>query len=412
MKSVDCTARSADMGETMLNLAAREAVAWRALNMMPALLLAAGLIGAPMTAIADSQIAVFGKLDADLETVDSSQPGAGIASSRNRVATNASRIGIRGSKEMEGDRQVIWQLATRVNLNGTETGGGGGLFTLWGNSHLGMKGDFGTLFLGVWDTPFRQAHDKVDLFDNSHIASPIALLGSIGNGAGGAVTVPATGFHPAVANVTVASTGFHRRQKSSLQYWSPLYQQLQVRLAYSVDDPATRTAAANPALWSFSTTYDLEPLYLALAYERHQDLKVLAGANVGGTDAGTRLIGAYRLGAGKFGLAYERLSYNTPASGSTARHAVSLSGSYRYGDNSLGAVYTRAGDLSGAVDTGANQISLRYGYLISGGGELYGQYTVIRNRANGSYNFGDGLQIPTAAGARLSGLGVGMAYGF
>lgn len=396
----------------MRDLAARKRKAGFALGNASALLLAAGVVGTPLNAVADSPILVFGKLDADVESVSSSRPGTGLASARNRITTNASRIGIRSSKDVGEGRQLIWQLATRVNLNGAETGGGGGLFTLWGNSHLGIRGDPGTLFLGVWDTPFRQVHDKVELFDNSHIASPIGLLGSIGNGAGGASTIPA-GFHPAVANVTVASTGFHRRQKSSLQYWSPLFAQvIQVRAAYSADDPSARTDAVNPALWSFSTAYDNEPLYLAMAYERHQDMKVLAGANVSGVDTGTRLTGAYRMGAGRFGLVHERLSYSTPASGSAARNALSLSGSYRFDEHNLGAVYTRAGDLSGTVNTGASQLSLRYGYLLSEGTELYGQYTVIRNRANGSYNFGDGLHVPTATGARLSGLGAGLAYAF
>lgn len=377
-------------------------------------LLAIVLVNLPVTASADPQISFFGKLDADVESVRSSQPGAGIASARNRIATNASRVGARGSKDVGGGTQLVWQLATRVNLNGAETGGGGGLFTLWGNSRVGLQGRLGTLFLGVWDTPFRQAYDKVDLFDNSHIASPMAVLGSIGNGIGTATTIPTAGqgFHSAVAGVAVSSTGFYRRQKSSLQYWSPVSRHLQFKLAYSVDDPGARTAAANPALWSFAAGYDRDPLYVAAAHERHQDMKVLAGANVAGLDTGSRLIGGYRLGAAKLGLVYERLGFSTPASGSTARNALSLSGSYRFGDSSLGAVYTRASDLSGTTGTGAGQFSLRYGYVFDEGAELYGQYTAILNKANSTYNFGDGLNIATAPGARVSGLGVGAAYAF
>jgi predicted porin len=378
------------------------------------LLLVIGAACVPLPAVADSPISFFGKLDADVESVGTSQPGAGVASSRNRIATNASRLGVRGSKDMGDGLQAIWQIASRVNLNGAETGGGGGTFTLWGNSNVGIQGNFGTVFLGVWDTPFRQAYNKVDQFDNSHIASPIAVLGSIGNGVGGATTISAAalGVNAAVANVTVASTGFHRRQKSSLQYWSPLYQQVQLKLAYSVDDPANKTSAVNPALWSLSAAYDSEPLYLAVAYELHQDFKVLAGSIVSGKDTGTRLIGAYHLGASNFGLVYERLSFSTPASGDTARTALSLSGSYRFGDSNLGLVYTHAGDLSGTTNTGADQLSLRYGYIFAKDAELYGQYTSIHNRANGTYNFGDGLNITTASGARISGFGVGMAYAF
>jgi predicted porin len=295
----------------------------------------------PLIAVADSQVAFFGKLDADVESTHTSAAGTGAASARNRIATNASRFGARGSKDIGEEKLIVWQLATRVNPNGAETGGGGGLFTLWGNSRVGLQGNFGTLFLGVWDTPFRQAYDKVDLFDNSHIASPIGVLGSIGNGIGAG-----------------------------------------------------------------------DPLYFAAAHERHRDLKVQAGANVAGSDNGTWLIGAYRIGAGKVGLVYERLGFEAPASGSTARNAYSLSGSYRFGDSNVGAVYTRAGDLSGTVATGADQFSLRYGHFIGEGAELYGQYTAIRNKANGTYNFGDGLNIATSPGARISGLGAGVAYAF
>jgi predicted porin len=356
----------------------------------------------------------FGKMDADMQVVSTSKPGTGVASSRNRLATNASRIGARGSIDLGNEVQAIWQVASRVNLSGAETWSGGGLFTLWGNTRVGIKGNFGTMFLGVWDTPFRQAFDKVDLFDNSHIASPMGLLGSIGNCVGGLVTMPlvAQGFPPAVANVNIASTGFHRRQKSSVQYWSPMYQNMQIKLAYSSDDPVNKTSAANPALYSFSIAYDHQPLYLAIAYELHQDLKVVSGSNVAGTDKGLRLISAYNIGTGKVGLVYELLSYSMPNMSSTSRGLLSLSGSYRLGNNSLGVVYTYAGELSGSTQTGANQLSLRYDYFISEVVQLYGQYTNIQNRANGTYNFGDGLYIATASGARISGFGMGMAYTF
>lgn len=361
-----------------------------------------------------AKVEFFGKMDADMQLVNTSKQGTGAATSHIRITTNASRFGARGSLDLGDKVLAIWQIASRVSLNGTETGGGGGLFTLWGNTCVGIKGNFGTLFLGVWDTPFRQSFNEVDLFDNSHIASPMSVLGSIGNSVGGVTTMPtvAQGFHPAVANVNVVSTGFYRRQKSSVQYWSPMYQHIQVKLAYSVDDPANKTIVANPALWSLSIAYNPKSLYLAIAYELHQDLKVLTGANVAGTDWGLRLISAYNNGAAKVGLVYELLYFSRPDSGSTSRAALSLSGSYRFGSSNLGVVYTHAGDLSGTTKTGCDQLSLRYGYFLSEVFELYGQYTIIQNRGNGTYNFGDGLYITTAPGARISGFGIGMAYSF
>jgi len=376
-------------------------------------LLAIGSFLVPPLACADSQISFFGKLDVDAEQVHSTQPGAG-ASTRSFVTSNASRVGARGGKDLEDGTQITWQIASRLNMSGTEPGGGGGLFTLWGNSRLGMKNDFGTLFLGVWDTPFRQAYDKVDLFDGSHIASPIALLGSIGNSIGTAATLPlgAQGFAAAVAGATVSSTNFQRRQKSSAQYWTPVLDGFQFRFAYSVDEPDSRTVAANPSLWSAAAQYDSEPAYFALAYERHQDMKIVGGLNVAGADSGARLIGAYRMGAARLAVVLERLSYGTPAAASAARNAASVSATYALGRSTAAVLYTRAGGLAGAPGTGANQFSLRYGYALGEGTELYGQYTAIRNGPYGTYNFGDILNVATAAGARLSGLGAGLAYAF
>ena len=78
----------------------------------------------------------------------------------------------------------------------------------------------------------------------------------------------------------------------------------------------------------------------------------------------------------------------------------------------MGGAYTYAGDLSGAPDTGAQQVSLRYGYFLSESVELFGQYVSIMNRRYGTYNFGDGLDISTGPGATLTGSGFGLAVAF
>jgi predicted porin len=378
-------------------------------------LLALGAILLPPASADDLPFSVFGKLDVDGEQVHSSQPGIGGASTRDYLTSNASRVGARGGRDLGGGTQVVWQIASRLNMSGTETGGGGGLFTLWGNSRLGVTGDFGTAFMGVWDTPFRQVYDNVDLFDGSHIASPIALLGSIGNSIGTATTLPtaAQGFPAAVAGATVTTTNFYRRQKSSVQYWTPVYRGLQLKVAYSVDEPDNRSAAANPALWSLAAALDRDPLYVAVAYERHQDMKVMGTVNVPGADSGERLIGAYRLGPVRLALVLEHLSYSTLGAPTVGRTAAGVSGTYQLTETSVAALlYTRAADLSGAPGTGANQVSLRYGRTLGKGTEAYGQYTAIRNGPFGTYNFGDILNIPTGAGARLTGFGIGMAYAF
>ncbi len=179
-----------------------------------------------------------------------------------------------------------------------------------------------------------------------------------------------------------------------------------------MDEPDNRSAAANPSLWSLAAAYDGEAAYLAAAWERHQDMKMLGGLNTAGVDTGARLIGAYRVGATRLGLVFERLSYGTLGAPAVARNAASVSVTYQMAKNMAAAIYTRAGDLAGAPGTGANQLSLRYGHFIGEGAELYAQYTAIRNGPNGTYNFGDILNVSTGAGARLTGFGTGLAYAF
>lgn len=362
-----------------------------------------------------ADIQLFGKMDADIEWVNTSEPGAGVAASRFRVASNASRIGVRGTAQFEGKVHAIWQIASRISLNGTETGGGGGLFTLWGNSRVGLDTPYGLVFVGIWDTPFRQSYDTVDLFDTSHIASPIALLGSIGNGISGSSALPtsAQGMPGVVASDSAASTCFYRKQKNSLQYWSPRIWNMRLKLAYSGDDSAAKSAGIDPSIVSVMAAYDKSPLYVAAAYERHKDLKAMGGVNQAGGDYGTRLIGSYRVRALTMALVYEFLSFGGRSGiQATSRDALSFSGSYRWRAHSLAGVYTYASDLSGGYGTGARQISSRYGYSLSRSVELYTQYTTILNRPNGTYNYGDGLTTSTRPGSMLSGVGTGLAFSF
>ena len=354
----------------------------------------------------------FGKMDADGEWVHTSKPETGVASSRVRVASNASRFGARGKTQLTGNIKAVWQIATRVSLNGTETGGGGGLFTLWGNSRVGLETPLGTAFVGVWDTPYRQSYDSVDMYDGSHIGSPIALLGSIGNGISGSTALPTEQFPTAVAGARVGCTNFYRRQKNSVQYWSPRFHNLDFKVGYSADDSTAKMRGINPSLLSVSGAYTKNPLYVAFAFEQHKDMKSVSGVSQAGIDYGTRLTAGYRIRDLKLGLVAERLSYSIAGSPRNSRDALSVSGRYKKGVQSMGGAYTYAGDLSGAPDTGAQQVSLRYGYFLSESVELFAQYVSIMNQRYGTYNFGDGLDISTRPGATLTGSGFGLAFAF
>ncbi|MDH2916437.1 MAG: hypothetical protein PXX77_06100, partial [Gallionella sp.] len=78
----------------------------------------------------------------------------------------------------------------------------------------------------------------------------------------------------------------------------------------------------------------------------------------------------------------------------------------------FGGAFVKMGDLGSYKDTGATQLSLRYGYNFSKRTEAYVMYSQLTNAKYGHYNFSAGNTITSAAGAKLSGFGAGVSHSF
>src|SRR5450759_480411 len=131
----------------------------------------ASALTAPALAFADTANANFyGVLNGDVELVKAGGAPATAATSRGRITSNASRFGVNGSDDLGNGLSAIYPVESRVNLAGTETSGGAGVFDGIRNTNLGLKGAFGTAFVGQWDTPFKVSHNKVELFANTTLS--------------------------------------------------------------------------------------------------------------------------------------------------------------------------------------------------------------------------------------------------
>jgi predicted porin len=342
---------------------------------------------------AASDITVYGRVNIDAESVRSDRvAAAATARSASRVQSNSSRIGLKGSEKLDDDLSAIWQLEIQVD----PANGGGSPFNGTRNSNVGLKGGFGTVFVGTWDTPYKVAHNKIELFDNATIFSATNLIGRSGaNNAG---------------NTAVTAVNYNTRQSSVLQYWTPNVSGFQGKVAYSPD--SGRTATQNRSKLSLSGTYENAMLYGALAYESRPD-QTTASMN----DHAFRLVGAYKFGGGLLGMAYERLSVGTAAAASESQNNWELAGHYKLGSSNLGAFYARNGDLGARADTGADMYTLRYGYNFSARTELYGAYTRLGNEASANYSTLTATAIGTVGaattrGSTQTGLGIGMIHSF
>ena len=86
--------------------------------------------------------------------------------SESNLVSNASRIGFKGDLEAGNKLSVIYQLEYEVDpVDGTADESKGRSLKQR-NSFVGLKGSYGTLFLGTHDTAFKKSVSKIDLFND------------------------------------------------------------------------------------------------------------------------------------------------------------------------------------------------------------------------------------------------------
>ena len=354
----------------------------------------------------NNNVTLYGKLNVDLERL--SAPGGSSANpSVNRVTSNSSLFGLRGSEDLGGGLSAFFQLESSVGL---DTGSG----TLAGrNSAVGLKGALGTVLLGMWDTPYKNATTPLDPFGDKTFAGYGAIL---------------YGNSSATAANAASRNSFDRRQRNVVQYWSPAWSGVTAKAAYAVaEEKNTCAVACTPSLWSLSANYDGGPLTLIAAVERHAEYANTAASN--SRDTGMKLAASYTFGATTVSAVAERLSFegNLAATGlaktfsaGAAREATLrnywIGATHTVGAQTLRLAYGQSGDVKlntgAAPDTGARYLALGYGYALSKRTELYLIAAKIDNQAKSKLDFAINGLGGMSNGANPAGFGLGLTHGF
>ncbi len=364
----------------------------------------------------NANVAFYGKLIADVESVQSDKstippftaPATGASYTANRVVSDASRFGFKGEDDLGNGLKAIYQVETQVEL-----GGGTATFTSVRNSGAGLKSDaMGTVMIANWDTPYKLTHNKIELFDNTTFASATNLIGR-----SGAVAAVAT------VNTAATSDSFVTRKAGVVQYYSPKFSGFDVKVAFA---PASDTYAVagnaatkqNQALFSLSGTFETEQLYVAAGYESHGDALTPTATRATGSNTAMRVVGSYKITEELMvGATVERLGISAANLAGTgvdknSRTGFELVGAYKTGVHNFGLSFASQGDLGSAKDTGATQVSLRYGYDFSKRTQGFVMYSALSNKAAGQYALSAGQTIASAAGAKYSGFGAGLQHSF
>jgi predicted porin len=401
----------------------------------------AGAFGAPALALAQSStVQVFGTLYVEYTVrADQADAAPGVArTNADFLQTPGSEIGFKGEEKLGGGLSAWFQCASTADVRGDSKDG-------WcsRNSAIGLKGGFGNLFIGVWDTPFKRT------------VSPTAVGG---NDTG----IWGTAFLLLGDSTTTATGGnrlsFKRRQQDSINYDSPNFAGFQVMAAFTSSQPSTGTLAGasnnKPRVLSLGGQYSAGPLYVSAGYEQHREFAGTGGAlaPANSKDNGWHIGAAYTWGPVRFGGQYTRQKFDvTTAGGGDVKVSAWHAGVdwNIVGPHGLRASYTKANDVKGPLtgaaavaagittptvagvggafgggtasgagyrpgpggDTGANLITVRYVYTFSKRTEFTAGYSRLDNDTNAGYRLG-GLGGAIVNGQNEDAWAVGLRHTF
>jgi len=226
-------------------------------------------------AMAQAEVTVYGQANLSYDRVGDG--AATNSATTNQLTSNNSRIGLKGSDDLGSGLTAMWQMEGTVAMDtGTTTTAltaqSTSLFNR--NTFLGLKSnDLGTVLLGNYDTPYKVAFRKLDLYADSVQAD----------------------------NRTRIFLNDARRI-NSINYISPSFSGVTVALASVFGAEATTGSLAKGSATSLSVAFEQGPIYAALALD-NKKLGDLGTGDLAGTGVATGTAGDKTQGT-KVGFGY------------------------------------------------------------------------------------------------------------
>lgn len=246
------------------------------------------------------------------------------------LKSNASRIGVKGEKALDGGIKTIYQAEWEIDYTDKDTTNNDGDNILKArNTFIGLGGDFGTVIAGINDTPLKASQGKVDLFNDWDADIKNVLWGE-------------------------------NRVNSVLQYSSPtflggLVATLAVMPGEQKEDGVTPKVNNGPAdSWSASLVYAAGDLFAAFAVD--QDVELYDSM---------RLTGQYKIADVTLGLIYQT---SEPSDGSgKSKDGEIVSVAYALDKNTFKLQYAS----SDMKHPGSEQVSLGMDHALGDKTKLY-----------------------------------------
>ncbi|MDR7379463.1 putative porin [Rhodoferax ferrireducens] len=274
-------------------------------------LIALAVLAASGAAMAQSTVTLYGLIDASIQVVKTpsynTTTGALTSLSQTNLTSggqNGSRWGLKGSEDLGGGLNAVFDLQSGFNVDTGVSGQGGALFGR--HAFVGLSGGFGTLTFGRHDTSYDDVKGNVLASANNSFDAA--------NGAGVSAATYATIVNPAataaqilaVANIyganTGAWTGYNSRVNNSIKYQTNNYGGFSAGVTYGLGEDKTATVKATHTL-SLNAQYANGPIGAAVAYQE-ETLSKTAAKTV--YLKNTLIGGSYDFGVAKLYAAYNQ----------------------------------------------------------------------------------------------------------
>ena len=338
-------------------------------------LLLAAMISAGMAMPAMADTTLYGRANLSVDYLDDGKDYSEV-----NVSSNSSRLGFKGERDF-GVVTGIFQIEGQVDF---DTGSGTNIASR--DTFAGIKGDWGMLRIGQFDTPFKRARGPANFFGD--------IVGDM-------------------RNVTRTSDfgRFDERFNNSIHYRSPSMSGLVFDLQYSTENASAATVdGGNNSAVSASVGYSSGPIRAALAFEQRDIFK--ADEYDYSADA-IRLAVSYRLSSDLNIGAFYQQSENTAGIKGQEADAYGIGGQYRMSPSwYLNAhFFTLDADVA---DKDADLFAVGVEYRLDRNLRFYGVYASTSNDdASRLTSWGGRTASPSgAAGQTASALSAGMRLDF
>jgi predicted porin len=323
-------------------------------------------------------ITIYGKLEL---VGDRSDDGL---VSRSVVQNITSRIGFKGVRKITDDLSGIMQIETGIAPD--DSANSGALASR--NTYAGLRSQkFGSVIAGKYDMPFKSLEGTASQLWGSAEAMEVITHGKGTGIAAGA-----------------SWANLHTRQTNVIQYWSPKFNDIGIKLAYSPDEVNGATGTIKKPVYGASIEYNNGSWNLGLATETKQN-NTAKDKDMNGV----KLTAGMKFGDGSVGLAYSQL--DNDAGKKTDNWLVT--GSYKLGPTILKANYGVSSETANGANDGVKMLGVELDYPLDKYTTVFGYFTTIDNEAKGRGRFeaGDNKYSPVA-GEDPSVFGLGIRYNF